>query len=165
MEDIIPLQLFKAKAKDYLVNNWKSEICKNAKLTLNHTIKSSYETEEYLNVTFNENLRSFLSKIRYGSLKLQIEVGRYYSIPRSERLCKICNSKNDVEDEIHFLLYCHTYQVPRHLLHKLARIEINEFDNLSDPGKCNLFTKMYKQLAMYISDAWKLRNNILQGSS
>lgn len=44
-----------------------------------------------------------------GNHKLMIESGRYDQIPRVKyRLCLTCGS-NQIEDEIHLLLYCSKY--------------------------------------------------------
>ena len=38
-------------------------------------------------------------------MKLPVEVGRWYNIPRENRVCKIC-SKNEIGDEFHYLFIC-----------------------------------------------------------
>ena len=52
--------------------------------------------------------KTCITKIRLSSHDLAIECGRYSAIPRSNRLCSFC--KNDIEDEMHFILKCPTYQ-------------------------------------------------------
>jgi hypothetical protein len=42
-----------------------------------------------------------LTKLRSGTLKLNIELGRYNNTPRESRLCLCCNM-NVVENEYHF---------------------------------------------------------------
>lgn len=39
-----------------------------------------------------------------SSHNLFIESGRFYGIPRSERICTLC--KLEIEDEMHFILKC-----------------------------------------------------------
>ena len=47
-----------------------------------------------------------------GILPIAIETGRFINLPPTERLCKICNS-GDVEDELHFIFDCETYNTER----------------------------------------------------
>ena len=56
--------------------------------------KLSFGYEYYLDIV---NIR------KSGSLDLEIERGRYLSIPRQERFCKIC-AKHEIETEYHFLI-------------------------------------------------------------
>ena len=58
--------------------------------------------------------RAVISKIRTSSHSPMIEKGRHASIPASERLCKVCNSRK-IEDEEHFLLHCNNYEPERQL--------------------------------------------------
>ncbi len=50
----------------------------------------------------SKNKRRNICKFRISNHKLEIERGRYFNIPASNRICKLC--KNGVENEIHFLL-------------------------------------------------------------
>jgi hypothetical protein len=43
-------------------------------------------------------------KFRTSNLHLPIETGRWYNIPREERICHLC--KETIGDEYHFLLVC-----------------------------------------------------------
>lgn len=43
-----------------------------------------------------------------SSHRLAVEMGRFNETPRTQRICKFCNS-NDIEDEFHFLFACDTY--------------------------------------------------------
>ena len=36
---------------------------------------------------------------------MTVKVGRWYNIPRDNRICKIC-SKNEIGDEFHYLFIC-----------------------------------------------------------
>ena len=50
-----------------------------------------------------------LIKLRSGTLKLNIELGRYNNTPRESRLFLCCNM-NVVENEYHFVLVCPAYR-------------------------------------------------------
>ena len=69
--------------------------------------------EKYLLEVKNINSRQALTKFRLSNHTLNIERGRYTSpkTPKEERYCPFCPS--EVEDEVHFLLTCPTYQIPR----------------------------------------------------
>ena len=45
---------------------------------------------------------------RSGCHNLEIEVGRHHGLPTHDRLCRLC--KDDVENEIHFMLQCTVYE-------------------------------------------------------
>ena len=51
--------------------------------------------------------KSQIFKIRLSSHNLFIESGRSQYIPRSERICQLCNTV--IEDEFHFVLKCPVY--------------------------------------------------------
>ena len=56
--------------------------------------------------------RSYLTQLRLGILPINIETGRYKSIPLERRLCTLCNL-DQIEDEIHILFYCNKYNLER----------------------------------------------------
>ena len=99
-----------------------------------------------------------LCKIRLSSHNLFIESGRSQNIPRSERICQLCNS--DIEDEFHFVLKCPVYCDLRkkYIKHyywrrpsvfKLVQLlSVNNVKELCSLGK-------------FIRDAFKLRSSLL----
>ena len=62
-------------------------------------------------------MRCFFPKLRLSAHNLHIETGRYRNrnIPREERYCLFCKTKNDlvIEDEIHFLTCCPLFATER----------------------------------------------------
>jgi hypothetical protein len=50
-------------------------------------------------------LASFYFKLRSGSLRLEVESGRFNRVAREDRHCRLC-SGHEVEDAHHFLLHC-----------------------------------------------------------
>ena len=56
--------------------------------------------------------RSTLTQLRLSAHKLKIEKGRYFNIPRKNRICTVC-STTSVENEIQFLLECSAYSKER----------------------------------------------------
>ena len=74
-----------------------------SKLRTYRVLKSELELEDYLLEVSNPDFRRILTKIRGGTLRLQIEVGRWENTPAENRYCNVC-AKLEVEDERHFLL-------------------------------------------------------------
>ena len=63
---------------------------------------------------------------------LEIERGRYYKIPRQDRLCKTCNV---LEDETHFILNCKINENIRDSLFSTINSENALFRFMSDEQK------------------------------
>ena len=105
----------------------------------------------------NIKQRSYLSQLRIGILQINIEIGRYRSIPLEERLCRLCNM-NEIEDEIHFLFRCPTYNVQRNIWFTTMQRDLEE---LNDDNSINDILKdMFhhdKSTANYIINCMELR--------
>ena len=87
----------------------------NQEILMANTTSSKLETyclfkldtscESYLNkITLNK----YMSRFRLSSHNLALETGRYYNIPKENRICTFCNM-NKIESEYHFLLVCPLY--------------------------------------------------------
>ena len=50
-----------------------------------------------------------LAQIRFGTLPLLIETGRFRGTILEERTCQVCNSQV-IEDEFHFISVCNEYK-------------------------------------------------------
>ena len=66
------------------------------KLHLFRQIKLNHAVEKYVFNNINFSLRSCIAQLRFGTLPLTVETGRFMSL---------CDTKN-VEDELHFLFTC-----------------------------------------------------------
>ena len=75
--------------------------------------KLSSGYEYYLDIVNIRKYRNALATFRSGSLGLEIERGRYLSIPRQERFRNVF-AKHKTEDEYHFLFLCDKYKDIRH---------------------------------------------------
>ena len=125
--DIRILNIIKQRLKDIELQRWLSDVNNDVrKDAANQTNKprtfrkfktiENYKCEDYLRQVTNVQHRITLTKLRLSNHKLATEKGRYvrrYKKPE-ERICRIC--KKDVEDEIHFLTLCPTYQEKRSTL-------------------------------------------------
>ena len=83
---------------------WQQETVTKSKLKLYNTVKSTWEVGEHIVARLEKSKRSIVTQFRLGILGLQVELGRYNSVPRAERICTLC--KEECEDELHFLFRC-----------------------------------------------------------
>ena len=110
------------------------KIGNETKLEFYRNCKPLNKFPNYLKNLFGRNKRSSLSKFRLGTLDLEIEKGRRKNIPRSDRLCKICKTKQ-TEDEIHFILSCPALSTHRdHFIKKIISVN-NQFTFLPNAAK------------------------------
>ena len=91
--------------------------CETGKLRTCSLIKSNIGYGNYLSNVRSVKRRQSLTKFRLSDHDLMIKVGRYKKIPNPERFCPFCPSY--VEDEIHSLINCRTYNETRKTLYTL----------------------------------------------
>ena len=114
------------KYRDQYIQVWLSSLSTNNsrtgeggnKLRTYRLFKSNLELEAYLCNIQNTAHRTALTRLRVGSHRLAIELGRYHKpkpLPIKERLCDLCNV---VEDEYHFLCICPKYIAQRQEMEK-----------------------------------------------
>lgn len=104
----IPYHSIKQRILDTANQNLIASINSSNKLLSYCSFKENTEYEKYLDVIKTNKFKYALSRFRLSSHSLAVETGRYYDIPREERLCKLC-SMQQVETEFHFLLVCPFY--------------------------------------------------------
>ena len=61
-------------------NNWKTKITTSPKLRIYCTFKENPHLEPYVYKIKNRQERSLLVKLRFGTLPLQVEIGRWQNI-------------------------------------------------------------------------------------
>lgn len=89
---------------DQFKQSWDSEVYNSPK-GLNYRIfKNSLDFETYL-LTLPTKLCKKYCDFRPGNAKLPIEIGRWFYIPRENRICKLC-ACNEIGDEFHYLFKC-----------------------------------------------------------
>ena len=111
----------------------------------------------------NIHLRSFIAKLRLSVHSLEIETGRYANIPRSRRICKLC--QHGVEDVHHFLLTCQSLQCLRtKFFDKMANLIVG-FYNMGTKEKIihilNPTELSRKAIASFLNSSFTLRSNML----
>ena len=61
----------------------------------------------YMDTHMPHSSRVAIGQLRVASHRLEIETGRHTSIPREERICRVCTE--EVESEEHFVCRCRAY--------------------------------------------------------
>ena len=135
---------------------WLNGISEKPKLCTYVKVKKQYETEPYLRAMLLKHKRSLISRLRTGTLSLQIELGRFAKIPREQRICNLC--KSDVEDEVHFMFNCP----------ELADVRQPFYEKVSELRVCENDIKRFKTLDSmpfmfgdFITKMWDERNKRL----
>ena len=134
----------------------------NNKLRTYGLVKSSVGLENYLIMITNLKHRNSLTQIRLSSHRLMIETGRHKKIPARERFCPFC--KTEVEDEIHFVVKCKTYDNLRKPLFELCADLKQNFDHYTDQDKfVFILTTEYLQitLAKFVFLAEEFRSSLI----
>ena len=93
------------------------------KLRTYKTLKLDTGGEWFVRKIENRKRRSLLAKTRIGTLPINIETGRYRQEPVEERTCPHC--KEEIEDEVHFLISCPLYNGERKKLENEFMIKNN----------------------------------------
>ena len=80
-------------------NEWLSRMQDKDKLRLYKSYKTKLQLEKYLLNSDNSYGRSLHTSMRNGTNQLEIEKGRWSKIPKEQRLCTHCDSK-EIEDRV-----------------------------------------------------------------
>ena len=100
-------RLAKQKLWEGYITKWKEDIADSTDGRIFRYIKEDFKFEKYLELG-DRRLREAISKVRMSSHLFYIERGRWGKpiIERVDRLCDVCNV---IEDEKHCLLECPKY--------------------------------------------------------
>ena len=108
--------------EDQFLQNAHSEISAQNKLHLFKDIPQTLKVATHLTALNTRKKRSLFTKLRLGTLKLEIETGRWDKTNKNERFCKLC-TMNRIENESHFLFDCPALTLTRNpLLHDIYTI-------------------------------------------
>ena len=94
----------KQRLHDQFIQGWFEEINNNEFYYNYRMFKLHFEFEKYLHV-LPTNLAISVLKFRTLNHRMPVQRGRYFNIPRHERVCQKCNS-GDLGDEFHYLFLC-----------------------------------------------------------
>ena len=84
----------------------------HSSLLLYRTLQPEYQYAHYLSEVKCFSNRRLLSRFRSGCHGLRVDTGRWENnvhLDRKDRLCLVCSSAQQVEDEHHFLFDCPAY--------------------------------------------------------
>ena len=109
---------------------WREAIKESPKASLFMKFKTSVYFEKYLQHVKNIKHKKALTRFRVSNHSLMIEKGRQMRprVERNDRKCFYC--RNDVEDEIHFLVKCPVYQENREKLFETCQNNCANFNNI-----------------------------------
>ena len=139
----------KKNIEKYFLRHWKQNLGESSRLAVYREIHEDFSQPKYLDLPFIP--RRIISRIRCYSHNLEIERGRHKDLPREERVCKICQN-GSVEDELHFLIECETYDYLRDL-YQMYETDLRNFLKAEDQSK----------LAKYLLSAFELRGRFING--
>ena len=143
---------------------WEVKLNRSLKLRTYRMFKTEYKEEAYLSVNLNRKQLSILFSLRSGILPIRIETGRYYPnpLPPHDRICPGCDL--DVENEIHFVMYCPDYNLQRLQLFNTAKEVQPNFEDMSDRDKFSLLISdplIIRNTCNYLIQAYTARQNML----
>jgi hypothetical protein len=157
-----PISIAKELLVKIMSEAWLNQIQYKPKLRTYITFKDTFSSEGYLEKCIPKYRRALFTKLRLGVLPLEIETGRYHDKPLEERICKTC--KDGIEDEIHFLCKCITYNNFREDLYTIVKEQKPEFDSLNNVEKFKFLLSNFdiiKPVTIYIQKSWQYRNQLM----
>ena len=159
------------KLKEIFTAGWKKELFSDTrkknhgnKLRTYRTFKSNFGTEAYLFNCNNSSYRKCLARFRLSAHNLNIERLRYVypRVPPEDRICNQC-SKNECEDEFHFVMKCDKYNVLRKDFFDNLVVLCKNFHDMDDHKKFMWICSskdgnIIKLLGNFISTCFNNRN-------
>ena len=155
---------FKCRIIDTFKQVWNGNISNSAVLDMYRTFKTSLDYETYLDLV-PKSLRLYFVQLRVSVHPLRIQTGRYArnNIPRNERYCLCCNSR-DIEDEYHFICICHCYcQLRKTYIKRFYYVNPSVFKFHQLLTSCNKNEIM--NVCKYIKEAFTIRNSIINNTT
>ena len=152
--NLINMKKFKDGGKMYFHDVINENCQKQCKPKLYQRLGLNSDRVNFIKNINNKHRRSIVSKLFCGVLKLEIELGIYKRVPITKRFCPVCDNKV-IEDPIHFIFECPTYELPCYLFLKTANV-----DQMYKTFKELLFNES-SRTAGFICDCWGIRKNNL----
>ena len=156
-KDRVDITVVKNKVVQLEQNKWKQEIRNKPKLRFYCKFKKEKKLEPYISMQLLPRERSYLTQVRLDILPINIETGRYKSIPLERRICTLCNL-DQIEDEIHILFYCNKYNLERKDWLSKMNIQIQPKSDDNMLNNIFLFTQI---TAKYIAEIMCVRQKSL----
>ena len=151
-----------ATLHDNHCSKWATLLHTTPKLRTYCLFKQIYCIEPYVSSRLTRKLISILARFRTGTLPLEIETGRWRSIPECQRICKLCNAQS-VESEMHFLLHCSAYVHFRTIYFEYVQQCNNTFNSLDDAEKLKVLmgAQFEAGTARLMADMYRCRQGSL----
>jgi hypothetical protein len=140
--------VFNQILRDLFVQKWLCDIYSSSRGKFYSVFKKDFRIENYL-LRLSEQSRIWITKFKTSNLHLPIETGRWYNIPREERICHLC--KETIGDEYHFLFVCkheNIITLRNKYLPNYYRVYPNHAKLEGLLSICN--TELYKRLSIFI---------------
>jgi hypothetical protein len=139
-------------------DKWRQDLPRFPKLRTYMTFKNVYCVEPYIVKIISRKRRSILAKLRLGILPLEIETGRWRSVPINERICKLC-TLDRIEDEYHFMFECPFYEYTREtFLISAEEICFNfQAKSTQEKWKIVMSESMINQTAKFVENIFESR--------
>ena len=147
--------ILKQRLNDNFMQTWNAEFNQSTRALFYRSI-SNFKYQYYLDVVTVKKFRNALARLRVGSHRLEVEVGRWnrHRVEYAERKCRICNK---LEDEYHFIFECAIYEdLRRYYIPRYYRIRPNMFKCIELLNTSN--QKHINKLAAYVYKAFEARN-------
>ena len=144
------------------VNSQLSALTIDNKLYTYSKLYDDYSFQTYLTYAIPKSVTREQAKLRISAHDLMIERGRYFR-PRLSREQRVCPECNQVEDEIHFMLFCNKYKDLGISLLQIFACDIDLRPNSDEAF--DIFSRLVnpsslietKAVCSYVSDALKIR--------
>ena len=136
---------------------------KGSKLRTYSLFKKDIGYENYLTKVTSVQKRVALTKFRLSNHTLMIEKGRHLKIEINKRYCPFC--PNHIEDEIHFLFVCKTFEKHRKIfLKKIENIIGSDLGITSELKLIRIMTDplLIKITAEYVQNTMGIRTFLLE---
>ena len=154
---------FRNRLIDTFKQEWFGTLSNGTVLDMYRVFKPTIVYESYLDL-LPRSLRTQFVKLRISVHSLRIQTGRYgrNNIPRNERYCVCCNSR-DIEDEFHFVCICPCFSVLRQKYLKrylYVNPSVFKYHQLLTSSDKNELVKLCK----YIKEAFVIRNSFINNT-
>ena len=143
----------------------KLDALKTGKLRTYSSFKNCLKVEQYLFDIKDREIRKCFTRFRISAHQLEIEKGRYKGIDAEKRLCKFCN-RNEVEDEVHFLLKCPLFDKERKQFLNKIYTKNKNVQHLSENNLFNWLmicedSAVFNELAEFVFKCTEIRQKAL----
>ena len=157
----------KIKCQDNYDRIWHLKIMESPKAISYCKFKYIVGLEKYLYKVRNIRHRISLTRLRLSNHKLLIETGRHLrpKLERNQRKCFTC--KDEIEDELHFIMKCPLYATERQALFTSVQNNCRSFNLLTNEEKfvfimSNEDENVMANLAKFTYKAMQIRDTVVK---